>query len=580
MWEKLSELQAKVAESWRTSLQVRVIGSIIVATTIVMVLLGAAMVSVVTQQLVDAKIDTANSEIDRARIAVEEQITAASSATSTQSRLNSARSVLSSRASEEETRALYEPVLLVANQDGSVTTAPEGYRIPEKLRRFVDQDQISYQFTDVNRTDGSTYPALVVGSPTDADIPGLQVYLVLSMENDQETMALMRGLISAAAVVLIVLLVGIAWLLAQQVITPVHSASRIAERLASGHLRERMSVEGEDEMARLAMSFNSMAESLSHQIRQLKEYGDLQRQFTSDVSHELRTPLTTVRMAADMIAMKADSFEPGTKRATELLVGELDRFEDLLTDLLEISRHDAGVADLNLSQFDIKLAISEACRQVEPIAEEVGTRVELKGPADPIRVTADSRRVERILRNLTANAVDHSEGNPVQIDWAANEDAVAVRVTDHGVGLKEGQEELVFNRFWRADPSRVRHSGGTGLGLAIAQEDAHLHGGHIDAIGTPSVGSQFRLVLPLTANGAIEHAPLELVAPSDVAPALPAPSPPEQAPAGEPSDSADSQGAPATGAERSHGVPDGADANTSERGEGETVRGKREGEER
>ena len=513
MREKLASLRATVAESWRTSLQVRVIGSIVVATTVVMIVLGLSMVSVVTQQLVDAKIDTANSDIDRARLAVEEQISATGASSSVQSRLNSARAALTNRASQDEPAALYEPVLLVANQDGTVTTSPEGYRIPERLRYYVDQNQISYQFTEVNRTDGSTYSSLVIGTPTDADIPGLQVYLVMSMENDQETMALMRGLISAAAVVLIVLLVGIAWLLVQQVITPVRSASRIAERLAAGHLRERMSVEGEDEMARLAMSFNSMAESLSKQISQLKEYGDLQRQFTSDVSHELRTPLTTVRMAADMIAMHNDEFNPATKRASELLTSELDRFEDLLSDLLEISRHDAGVADLNESLFDIRMSVDEAVRQVEPIAEQVGTEIRLRGPAEPLRVTGDSRRVERILRNLLANAVDHSESQPVEINWAANDEALAVTVTDHGVGLKEGQEELVFNRFWRADPSRVRHSGGTGLGLAIAQEDAHLHGGHIDAAGTEGVGSQFRLVLPLTPMAEYTEEPLPLRAP-------------------------------------------------------------------
>lgn len=513
MWGKLASLRAKVAVAWRTSLQVRVIGTIIVATTFVMVVLGVAMVSVVTQQLVNAKIDTANSEIDRARLTVEEQIAATSPLAATQSRLNSARAALTNRTSSDDQAALYEPVLAVADQSGSLTTAPEGYRIPDKLRRFVDEGQVSYQFTDVNRADGTTYSALVIGTPTDCDIAGLQVYLVLSMDSDQETMALMRGLISAAAVVLVVLLVGIAWLLAQQVITPVRSASRIAERLAAGHLRERMSVEGEDEMARLAMSFNTMAESLSHQINQLQEYGDLQRQFTSDVSHELRTPLTTVRMAADMIAMHADDFDPATKRASELLLSELDRFEDLLADLLEISRHDAGVADLNVSQFDIRLAVAEACRQVEAIAEEVGTEVRVVGPDLPVRISADSRRVERILRNLCANAVDHSEGKPVEINWAANADAVAVTVTDHGVGLKPGQEELVFNRFWRADPSRVRHSGGTGLGLAIAQEDAHLHGGMIDATGTEHVGSQFRLVLPRRPGGQWTQNPLGLAAP-------------------------------------------------------------------
>ena len=326
-------------------------------------------------------------------------------------------------------------------------------------------------------------------------------------------MALMRGLLSAAGVVVVVLLVGIAWLATQQVIVPIRSASRIAQRFAAGHLRERMVVNSDDEMGRLASSFNDMADKLSKQITQLEEYGDLQRQFTSDVSHELRTPLTTVRMAADVIAEDADEFNPYTKRSAELLIKELDRFEDLLADLLEISRHDAGVADLSTASIDIRSCVDSALSQVEHLASELGVEVVLHVPEEPVAVECDSRRVERILRNLLANAIDHSEGNPVIVDVGATEDAVGIAVTDSGVGLKEGQEELVFNRFWRADSSRKRHSGGTGLGLAIAREDAVLHGGTLDAIGYYGIGSRFRLILPRTPGQQVESEPIALELP-------------------------------------------------------------------
>lgn len=310
------------------------------------------------------------------------------------------------------------------------------------------------------------------------------------------------------------LLVGIAWLAIQQVITPIRSASRIAQRLAAGHLRERMVVDGEDEMGRLAASFNDMADKLSKQITQLEEYGDLQRQFTSDVSHELRTPLTTVRMAADLIADDADNLEPHTRRASQLMTRELDRFEELLADLLEISRHDAGVADLQASSMDIRSCIESAMQQTEHLAKELDVKINANLPDYPVNVQADSRRIERVLRNLLANAIDHSEGNPVTIDVGHTETAVAVAVTDQGVGLKEGQEELVFNRFWRADASRKRHSGGTGLGLAIAREDAALHGGSLDATGIPGIGSRFRLIIPREPGAAFGEEPLPLVLPN------------------------------------------------------------------
>ncbi len=492
----------------------RVIGLIFVASSVVMGILAMALISVVAQRLVDTKLDIANAEIDRARVAVERQIDATGTGSSPQVRINSARASLTQLTAQSgETTAVYEPVLVVANPDDTTISAPEGYRVPERLRHFVNEGQISYQFATTDRADGSTYNALLIGSPTDTDIPNLQVYLVLSMESDEATLALLRGLLSAAGVVVIVLLVGIAWLATQQVTAPVRSASRIAQRLAAGHLRERMAVDGEDEMARLAVSFNTMADSLSKQIHQLEEYGNLQRQFTSDVSHELRTPLTTVRMAADMIAADADEFEPHTRRATELMTRELDRFEVLLGDLLEISRHDAGMADLSTARLDVRTCVHSAWEQTSHLAEQLDVEVRFEEPEDPVWVTGDSRRIERVLRNLIANAIDHSEGNPIDVVLAANGEAVAITVTDRGVGLKEGQEELVFNRFWRADPSRVRHSGGTGLGLAIAREDAVLHGGSLDAVGNPGVGSQFRLVLPREPEHKYQEIPLELEAP-------------------------------------------------------------------
>lgn len=515
--KRFHRLRNRLVVFWRTSLQVRLIGSIFVSSLIVMLLLAFALISVITQRLVDQKLDVANQEIDRARFAVEQQINATGSANSVQVRITSARASISHSSSDtSDFSTVYDTIIVVDNGDGSLTTAPEGFRVPAELRRYVSEGHVSYQFTPVERADGTVYDALLIGSPTESDIPGAQVYLALSMESEASTMALLRGLLSTAGVVVLVLLVGIAWLATQQVILPIRSASRTAQRLASGHLRERMVVEGEDEMARLAVSFNDMADKLARQINQLEEYGDLQRQFTSDVSHELRTPLTTVRMAADMIASDADSLGPQTKRASELMTRELDKFEDLLGDLLEISRHDAGVADLSETQIDVRSSVESAWNQVEHLAQKLDVTVTFSGLDDALVIAGDSRRIERILRNLLANAIDHSEGNPVHVTAAANEHAIAVLVADQGVGLKEGQEELVFNRFWRADVSRKRHSGGTGLGLAIAREDAQLHGGILDAAGELGVGASFRLVLPRKPHGDVDPAPLELSVATDL----------------------------------------------------------------
>ena len=356
--------------------------------------------------------------------------------------------------------------VLVVPGDGprAATAAGPVQQVPNALRDFVKAGQVSYQYATVH-TDGFSGPALIIGSPTSSPVTNLELYLIFPLNNEETTIALVRGTMATGGVVLLGLLAAIALLVARQIVLPVRSASRIAERFAEGHLTERMPVRGEDDMARLAVSFNDMAESLRRQITQLEEFGNLQRRFTSDVSHELRTPLTTVRMAADLIYDHSEDLDPALRRSTELMVNELDRFETLLNDLLEISRHDAGVAELSVEAVDLRSTVQSALDNVGHLARRRRRRADRRH-ARPTGVIAevDPRRVERILRNLIANAIDHAERKPVRIRMAADEDTVAVTVRDYGVGLRPGEEKLVFSRFWRSDPSRVRRSGGTGSG--------------------------------------------------------------------------------------------------------------------
>jgi len=158
-------------------------------------------------------------------------------------------------------------------------------------------------------------------------------------------------------------------------------ARRIAERLAAGKLEERMQVRGTDDLARLAVSFNKMASNLQRQIRRLEELSRLQRRFVSDVSHELRTPLTTVRMAADLLHESRDQFDPISRRSVELLQNELNRFEELLADLLEISRFDAGAAALDLEDVDLRDIVNRVLEDVVRWAKPVWA--EVKGDFRP-----------------------------------------------------------------------------------------------------------------------------------------------------------------------------------------------------
>ena len=506
------------AHWWRRSLQLRVVTSTLVLSSIVVLALGFVLLSQVTARLLDAKVNAATEEVERARSTVQRELAGADESNSLRSRLNSAGSALTnpgmglSGSSSSEAGA-FEPVLIVRGDGprGAVTSGPVG-EVPATLRPFVQAGQLTYQYTSV-----AGLPTLVVGTPAPSDVAGLELYLVFPLSSEERNISLIQGTVALGGAVLLLLLAGIAALVTRQVVLPVRTAVDVAERFAEGHLDERMSVRGEDDVARLGLAFNDMAASLAQQIAQLEEFGALQRRFTSDVSHELRTPLTTVRMAADVLHAGSADMNPALRRSAELLVAELDRFETLLADLLEISRHDAGMAELADEPLDARLCVRAAVETVRNLSAQSGSELVLDLPDERILLEADARRVERILRNLLANALDHGEGKPVHVQLRASESAVAITVRDTGVGLRPGEDELVFNRFWRADPSRVRRSGGTGLGLAISLEDAHLHGGWLDAWGRPGVGACFRLTLPLRRGGTLIESPLPLVPVSETA---------------------------------------------------------------
>jgi two-component system sensor histidine kinase MtrB len=154
--------------------------------------------------------------------------------------------------------------------------------------------------------------------------------------------------------------------------------------------------------------------------------------------------------------------------------------------------------------------VRRSADDAQQLAERRGGRIEFRLPAQACMAEVDRRRVERILRNLLVNAVEHGEGKDVVVTVAADRDAIAVAVRDHGVGLGAGEDQLVFERFWRADPARARTTGGTGLGLAIALEDARLHGGWLQAWGERGRGSVFRLTLPRIVGQSIAGSPLPL----------------------------------------------------------------------
>jgi two-component system sensor histidine kinase MtrB len=516
---------------WRRSILARVVASTVILTALVIAGVGWLLLQQTRDGLLDDRVAAATGE---AADEINEATSSLNQASGQDAASVQRRDLTGGFITRGATRGYG---VVVAGPVGSGTRIADGgtessadyspSSVPASLEGHFERTGASsaWTYTTLARTDGedtviSHEPGIAVGSQVTLPSDGstYTVYFLFPLQEQQDTMRLVTRALLTAGVLMVLLVAGVSWLVTRQVVTPVRMARRVAERLAAGRLQERLRVSGEDDLARLATSFNQMASNLQRQIRQLEELSRVQRRFVSDVSHELRTPLTTVRMAGDVLHDARRDFDPTTAPAAELLQGELDRFETLLVDLLENSRFDAGAAVLETDDVNLVDVAHRVVDTTRALAEQRNVRLEIEAPDHPCLAEADVRRVERVVRNLVTNAIDHAhpDGDRVTtalvlIRVAGDEQAAAIAVRDYGVGLAPGESAMVFNRFWRADPARARTSGGTGLGLSISMEDTHLHGGWLQAWGRPGEGAQFRLTLPRRVGGSLRQSPLPLV---------------------------------------------------------------------
>ena len=527
-WQR--SVVAKIRLRWHRSLQLRVVSTTLVLSVLVIAVLGFFLVQSVAAGLLNSAENSADAQ-------VRDGLTSALG----QSTINVLAQPLPGDASVAKTtaRALqqasgssgnyYLVFIQLTNIPASTvawvgqTDVDIGSTIPPTLITKVTGEQRNQRYDNqnintappvyepttlvYNPDQGTSVPALAVGVPLG---PYYQLYYVFPFTQQQATLLLVQRVLVGVGLALVVLLAAIASLVTRWVVLPVRHAAQAAQRLSAGHLGERMEVLGVDDLAALATSFNEMAASLQGKLRELEELSNVQRQFVSDVSHELRTPLSTIKMAADLLFEFRGDLDPAGARSVELLASQLERFESLLVDLLEISRFDAGAATLDTELVDVCDLVRRSADDAQQLAERRGSRIEFRLPATGCFAEADRRRVERILRNILVNAVEHGEGKDVVVTTAIDSDAVAVSVRDYGVGLRPGEEQKVFDRFWRADPARARTIGGSGLGLAISLEDARLHGGWLQAWGERGKGSVFRLTLPRVAGQPLAGSPLPL----------------------------------------------------------------------
>ncbi|MFT4305645.1 MAG: MtrAB system histidine kinase MtrB [Microbacterium sp.] len=492
----------RIGRLWRRSLRFRTVVITVVASSLAILIACIWMALAIQNDLFESRRDEALSTAGRATAAAQETLDA-----SVQSDAAQVRNVFASVSAALSRLAGSDRIAVMRVDTSPSANAPVPFTqggdwdsaISSELRAKVQSDAALQWWQSITLTadDGSRVPGIVVGQQL--NVPGVgayELYIAYDMESAAQTLGFVHGTLWIVGVALVFIIAGICWFVVRSITAPIGETAHTSEELARGRLDVRVAVHGEDEIATLGRSFNAMADSIQTQIHELAELSLVQQRFVSDVSHELRTPLTTIRLAADVIHDDRDRFDPVTARAAELLHAQVQRFEELLGDLLEISRYDAGSVDLEVEATSLAHLAEDVIASMQQLAEQHGSEVRLVAPGGYSPVDMDPRRVRRIVRNLLGNAIEHGEGRPIVVTVDSDQDAVAIGVRDHGLGMGPADAERVFDRFWRADPSRKRTIGGTGLGLSISLGDAKLHGGTLSVWSEPGQGSNFVLTLP------------------------------------------------------------------------------------
>ena len=380
-----------------------------------------------------------------------------------------------------ERRGGFDTVLLVNGRSFPSSLSLGEEQVPDDLEALVADGQLAYERTEVADT-----RYLVTGG----QVPGTEdeAYFFFSEEELWDELAELRTILLAGLGVVIVFAALAGLLLARRMLAPVARASTAARSLAEGLLDTRLPVEREDEFGAWATSFNEMADALEAKINELSEAQARERRFTADVAHELRTPLTAVVNEASLLAEHIERMPPEAQRPAELLVADVSRLRDLVEDLMEISRLDAGTQPVRPEQVDLASLVTSA-------VSARGWRERLRLETEEVVITSDPRRLERIVANLIGNALEHG-GRDVSVRVARDGIGPFVEVSDRGPGIAREDLPHLFDRFFKAD--RSRSGRGTGLGLAIALENARLLNGEIDVWSEPGVGTRFTLRFAVT----------------------------------------------------------------------------------
>jgi two-component system sensor histidine kinase MtrB len=340
--------------------------------------------------------------------------------------------------------------------------------VPVSLRQMTAGGEAGAQRV---RRDGQ--PAVVVGVP----LPGSATfYEIISWRELERTLQTLALVLTAVAIMVAAGGVAVGWYVTRYTLRPLGVVAAAAQRIAAGNLTTRLDPDTEPDLASLSVAFNDMADQL---VRRLER----DRRFAADVSHELRSPLQMLGAAASVIDKRRDRLDERTT-AAGLLTAEIERFQTLVHDLLELARSDQPV---QRERVDMLALVTRVCLARRAPVDVVDATADA-----PVMWCVDRRRVEQVLINLIDNAMRYG-GGPTAVRVGDG----FIEVDDAGPGVAEADRVSIFDRFVRGPAANARgDTGGTGLGLAIVAEHAAAHGGYATVTASPAGGARFRIDLP------------------------------------------------------------------------------------
>jgi signal transduction histidine kinase len=374
------------------------------------------------------------------------------------------------------------PIVIFQGRPFSLTAQIKAEDIPGQLRQTVSQGHAARMTFSLQ---GKS--AIAVGIP----LPSVNAayFELVELDDLQSTLESLGFSLLGASVLTTLAGAGIGFWAGRRALLPLADVSQAAEAIAGGRLDTRLEATDDPHLGVLATSFNEMAQALQDRIER-------DARFASDVSHELRSPLMTLSAAVDILETRRDEMPERSQAALDLLAAEVGRFSQLVEDLLEMSRYDAGAVRLELDEIRLAEFIMQA---VHASGNGSNVPVELDSELASVVVQADKRRLARVVANLLDNARKYADG-ATAVSLRRVDDGVQIAIEDNGPGIPDDERDIVFERFARGGGAGRRGSGeGVGLGLALVAEHVRLHGGRVwvEERNPDGTGARFVVELPV-----------------------------------------------------------------------------------